>query len=682
MKFLSPQFLWALGVLAIPVIIHLFNFRRFREVVFPNTRFLQTVQIQSKSKQQLRKILVLLARCLMLAFLVLAFAGPYLPANKNTPAARGHVLSIYIDNSFSMNAVSAEGQLLEAAKSKARELAKSYGSSDRFQLLTNDFEGRHQRLVSREQFLQWVDETDLSPLSRKMSEVYQRQLETLEREREPGINTLAFQISDFQETVADIAGLKGDSLTRLYLLPLKPNSYSNVSVDSVWMPEPYVRPGQTVSLKVRLTNHGADDLEDENITLSVDGKQKGLASFGLPAGKEAEKELNFTVDEKGWHRGSLKIADQPVTFDDELFFAFEAKEHLPVLAINSGESNKYLRGLFATDNYFQYSEQHIQQLDYASIKRQRLIILDQISAVSSGLADELRKFLSDGGTLYLIPPASEQAPETLNSFLTQWGLPAFSSPQQTQLRADKINTRHNVFSPALKKWEKNIEYPSVHRYYPFRQGGGTFESLAALQNGEDIFRIYRKDGGSIYIQNLPLEISWSSFPAHFLFSSALLNMALNSSGTDRLFYTLGEDQLVPLSLPEKSSETLFELRKNEFNMVPEIISRDQQLMLHLGGELKQAGNYDVFYKEAAEAPPLAVLAFNYSRSESASATKSPEKMREQVPPGMDIRILDANPKSTGKTVREEDMGKPLWKWCVILALLFVTIEILLLRFLR
>ncbi|HCS21502.1 MAG TPA: hypothetical protein DIW47_13245, partial [Bacteroidetes bacterium] len=162
MKFLNPQFLWAFGVLAIPIIIHLFNFRRFKKVMFPNLRFLEEVQIQNKNKQQLKKWLVLAARLFALSFLVLAFAGPFIPGKDDKAAAAGNLLSVYIDNSFSMNAEGTEGELLEVAKNRARNLVAAYGETDRFQLLSNDFEGRHQRAVSKETFLQWVDELGYS----------------------------------------------------------------------------------------------------------------------------------------------------------------------------------------------------------------------------------------------------------------------------------------------------------------------------------------------------------------------------------------------------------------------------------------------------------------------------------------------------------------------------------------
>src|SRR3989339_322968 len=143
MRFLSPGFLFALLTIAIPVIIHLFNFRKFKKVYFSNVRFLKNVQIQTSSRQHLKDRLILATRILAISFLVLAFARPYIPVADQQNAFQQEVLSIYIDNSYSMEAVNKEGTLLDEAKRRAREIASAYSLNDKFQLLTNDFGGKY-----------------------------------------------------------------------------------------------------------------------------------------------------------------------------------------------------------------------------------------------------------------------------------------------------------------------------------------------------------------------------------------------------------------------------------------------------------------------------------------------------------------------------------------------------------
>ncbi len=161
MNFLYPGFLFALLTVAIPVIIHLFNFRKFKKVYFSNVAFLKEVKEQNSSREKVKNLLILLCRILAIVFLVLAFARPFLPSGSKIDQNRGNIVSIYIDNSYSMEAVNKEGSLLDEAKRKAKEIVKAFQINDRFQLLTNDFEGKHQRLLNGDELLQAVDEVKI-----------------------------------------------------------------------------------------------------------------------------------------------------------------------------------------------------------------------------------------------------------------------------------------------------------------------------------------------------------------------------------------------------------------------------------------------------------------------------------------------------------------------------------------
>jgi hypothetical protein len=97
MHFLYPAFLFALLSLAIPVLVHLFNFRRYQKVYFSNVQFLKEIQEQQSSRRNLKERLILAARLLALFFLVLAFARPFISNTNNTKAgARQRIVSVFI----------------------------------------------------------------------------------------------------------------------------------------------------------------------------------------------------------------------------------------------------------------------------------------------------------------------------------------------------------------------------------------------------------------------------------------------------------------------------------------------------------------------------------------------------------------------------------------------------------
>ncbi len=109
MSFVYPQFLWGLLALSIPIIIHLFNFRRTRRVYFSNTAFLKNVKEATTSKLKVKHLLILLARLAFITFLVLTFAQPFIPGNAGSDVATNKLVYLYLDNSLSMASELASG---------------------------------------------------------------------------------------------------------------------------------------------------------------------------------------------------------------------------------------------------------------------------------------------------------------------------------------------------------------------------------------------------------------------------------------------------------------------------------------------------------------------------------------------------------------------------------------------
>ena len=99
MEFVHPEILWGLGALAIPIIVHLLNFRRYKRVAFSHVAFLQQVERQTRSTQRLKHLLVLLARLLAITGLVLAFAQPFTPppAGLQGEGTNGAAISLFLD---------------------------------------------------------------------------------------------------------------------------------------------------------------------------------------------------------------------------------------------------------------------------------------------------------------------------------------------------------------------------------------------------------------------------------------------------------------------------------------------------------------------------------------------------------------------------------------------------------
>ena len=81
--FNNPKILYSLFALLIPVIVHLFQLRKFQKVNFTNVKFLKELVVQTRKSSELEKWLILFTRILVLMFIILAFANPYFGEKKN-----------------------------------------------------------------------------------------------------------------------------------------------------------------------------------------------------------------------------------------------------------------------------------------------------------------------------------------------------------------------------------------------------------------------------------------------------------------------------------------------------------------------------------------------------------------------------------------------------------------------
>ena len=132
MLFKNPEILYFLFLLIIPVIIHLFQLQKFEKVAFTNVKLLKEIKQQTRKSSRLKKILLLFTRLLLLTSLIIAFAQPYFSKKDYIKDKRTY---IYLDNSFSMQAMGKNGELLQRTKNDL--LDQLSNKSSNFSIITN-----------------------------------------------------------------------------------------------------------------------------------------------------------------------------------------------------------------------------------------------------------------------------------------------------------------------------------------------------------------------------------------------------------------------------------------------------------------------------------------------------------------------------------------------------------------
>lgn len=673
MQFVYPTFLWALATLAIPIIIHLFYFRRFRKVLFTNVRFLREVKEERSSRQRLRNLLVLAMRLLALAALVFAFAQPFIPRSTEVKAGR-KAISIYVDNSFSMSALSQDVPLLDKAKQRAREIITAYSVEDRFQVLTNDFEGRHQRLVSQEEALALIDEISSGPATRLLSTVVSRQRQALNS----GGDEIqkAYLISDFQRNVSDLNTWQ-DTTLNLSLIPLQAVQERNVAIDSVWFEAPVPLLNQNNTLLVRVRNYTNEDLDNIRLALRYEGQTKPEGVLSIAAGSELIDTVNINIQRPGLQSAELSITDYPVQFDDSYFFSFRVDEKIPVLAISGAAPNRYLSAALSGLRVFEPSFSGSQAIDYAKLNSYQLIVLDGLPEVSSGLAAELRQYAERGGNVLVFPPRNANI-GSYRSFLAAFPANELETFETQERNVGYLNGEEFVFSDVFLNKDENLRLPVTQGNFKLsRLGARNEEQLLRYRDGSTFLGKYRRGEGHLYLCAAPLDENISNLTQNAeIFVPMLYRMSISAGKARPIAYTIGRDEIVAAELPTKSADQVYKLKGQGGEFIPEQRSVGAQLFLSVGAQIPQAGFYDLFLN------PEEVLdnfAFNYDRRESELNYLRPSELSEQLGDLADI-IDTENDAAITTEIEEQSQGIVLWRWCIILVLMFLAAEVLLLRF--
>lgn len=664
MIFTNPAFLWGLLAVAIPIAVHLFNFRRYKKVYFSNVDRLVELHTESRRRNDLRRWLVLAMRILAIVFLVLAFAQPVLTDGTTTMKSGQTVVSIYVDNSFSMESATTEGSQLAAACRKAAEVAGTYGVGDRYQLLTADLDGSSQRWLSRDELLDALDALQPSPASPMLSDVISRQLDFM---RQSGAaNRHAYVISDFQRSGSDLDLLPADSLALVTLVPLEGIGADNIYIDTVTLDAPAYFVGGRVIAKVTVRNSGSRDAEKVPVKLYADGRERALATVDIAAGGSASVALHFSIERDGWLDGRVEIDDYPVTFDDNYHFALLAGNAINMIEVAGVAANENLKKLFGGDSVVHYSTVPRVPVSLADAD---FVVLNEVKSLASGEAQQLAAWVNDGGSL-LVVLAAENAGQGLSELLSSMGAPQILRWAKRASRANAVDYDNALYREVFGGRDEDMELPTAHGHHAVG-GAAVKQSVISLADGTDLLTVTPYGQGRLYLFCTPLRSEFTDFVSQALFVPTLYNMALYSRPLPVASHTLGgADPIALQGMYDLGTKPPELVAPDSSSVIPDIRKVGNRQLLVPHGDMTVAGIYRIADEH---------LAFNFPRRESVMDFLGRDEVAKAIDGKAGYSMIKNSEKPIGDELRERDGGRQLWRWCLVLALLALAAEVALLK---
>ena len=344
-----------------------------------------------------------------------------------------------------MDGENENGRLLLTAKQQAQSVMEAYTNTDEFYILNNDFKTIHQRALSKEQFTNALNALESSSKTRTLNQIFKRQKNTLEKSNADKKDI--YIISDFQNSISDLSVELEDSIYSIRFVPLNAYQNTNLYIDSCWLNTPNPQQQNNIKLFAKIKTSQPSNNQDINLKLEINNQQKAIATGELS--DESIVELNFNVQQVGWHNAVLSIQDYPVTFDDKYYFSFEVKPKLNVQHIYHKEANSSIQKLFASDPYFNFTTQNINQLNYSNLSQNQLVVLSNIKTLSSGLQQSLKTVVENGTTIIIFPSSSLDIANFKN-FSQLMNIDEYIALTEASNTIKSIDNQHNCLKVFLK----------------------------------------------------------------------------------------------------------------------------------------------------------------------------------------------------------------------------------------
>jgi hypothetical protein len=440
---------------------------------------------------------------------------------------------------------------------------------------------------------------------------------------------------------------------------------------------------QPENLHVRLMNLSDNERQNVPVSLKINGQVKIVSSSNVAAGASSEVILTYTNTEPGLKNATVLIDDYPITFDNEYYLSYRVLDKINVLSIKgSFENFDAVQALFGEDPSVTFSTNNEGSIDFGKFGTQHLIILNQLNEVSSGLQSELKKFAENGGSVLILPSADADL-ITYNQLSQSLGFGAISSKSAVDTKVNYVNDEHFLLKNIFKKTDGNLDLPTIKNMLQIEKSSQSMtENVMSTLDGSPFFMSNNFGKGRVYLSAVSLDTDESSFANNSFFPTLLIRVSEYSQPVTELSYLVGTDEPVALRNVAMSAEETFKMRSvtSGEEVIPEHRSIEGTSYIYVPKNIMSAGHYDIL--KGSEI--VSGLGLNYSGLESDTRTFSIDQLNEELQTAglYNFAIVEGSTESIGKLATEKTEESTYWYGLIVCALIFLAIEVLLIKFWR
>ena len=651
MTFLRPEILTALILLALPIIVHLFEFRIFKPTAFSNLLFLENLKQEQHRYQKLKKWLILLLRLGYFTGIILAFALPTIPEQSNIKQD-DPVYLLYLDNSFSTTAKGPSGvSLLSETKEELYQWSKSL-DGNQINWFTNDTQFPNQSINDFQQTILSLSASPRQLTPEQVALNAQRMFAQM-----GASNRHLIWFTDHQDWSVP-SNLEGIELTLRSLIAA---DRTNICLEKASIDR--ADPNQT-RLSVLLSNQIN---EEQSITIRVYKEDELFTQTGTKLSPGQDKIVDFDLGTLNKFKGMVTIEDRGLGYDDTLYFNVPPQPKVKVLSIGQ-KSNAILRSIF-DENDFSYDQRALGNLDFSLIKDQNLIVFDQLSSINNALLGALNEHLISGGGLVIIPEID--ALETSEQLLNEFKLGRIISSNQQSRRVIEINSKDPFYKAIFEQNVADFQYPIIARSFNVNT---QYSTLLSFDQGTPY--LFGRDG--IYYFTGPITGPGTNFDQSPLSVITLIQLARQTQIFPELYYpTISESSIEnQTNNASKRSVLAGTLIADQVVILAQeseqIIPRQQQMQDFISVDFEGIDFNSGHYSARLDENEIGGFSFNHPRNESHGSFNFPELGATEIKTTKDMDNVMA-------MITQNVEGKQLWVWFAIFALICFMAEMFILK---
>jgi hypothetical protein len=421
LTFLNSAYLFGLFAAAIPIVIHLLSRKRAVIYRFAAIDFILRSHRRVARRLRLKQLILMVLRTLMIVLIALSLSRPLLKRSRGVAFSQPGPSSsvIIIDNSFSMGYQLKGKSLFAEAKKAARRIVDSLEGEDNAliilcnsspQVLLPDLTFNKSALEKA------IAEAQLSFAPTDIGSCLSQARQVLSGS--PLADKYLYLLTDLTKNgwrAESFYKRKGEEAEKIQLKVLDLSSGQRLPNRAIAGIEvaPVFREGRRdYSFKIKAKNFAPEPSGDLLCQLYLGEQEISRGFLKIPAGGEAVKDFSCPPGLEGAVFGRVDIAQDNLTQDDTRYFKFSAGREIQALVVDGDPRSR----IYQSESFYLEKalnpQKNSRSLILPTISTREelsdyrfadfdLVILSNVEQLSSEKILELKRFVGDGGGLFI-----------------------------------------------------------------------------------------------------------------------------------------------------------------------------------------------------------------------------------------------------------------------------------------